>query len=327
MISRRQLIVSAAAGASAIAAPGFARAQGSAFPNKPIRIVVPYAAGGTNDVLSRSLQEPLQRYLGQPIVVENRLGASGTMGTQNVSRSAPDGYSLISVGNSTVTSPLLIKGAGYDSQKDLVPVALIATTPMVFLLNPVIPATNIAQLIEWGKSHQGALEFASAGRGSLGHLATESFNQAAGLQMVYVPYQGAAQAVNAVLAGDVKVALTTPSDAINAFVASGRVRMIAVSSPTRSKLLPNVPAISETLPKFGVLAWFGLSAPAGTPPDVVAKLNDAVNKAIAEPAYQTKLTALGMTSRVGPPAYLGDYFKNDQEMWTGVIQKAKLEPE
>jgi tripartite-type tricarboxylate transporter receptor subunit TctC len=322
MISRRHLV-----GAAALSALpyGMARAQG--FPNKPIRVVVPFAAGGTGDVLLRNLQEPLQRILGQPIIVENRLGASGSMGTQNVKNAAPDGYSLLQVGNSTVTTALMQKTAGYDAIKDLAPVALVATTPMVFLLNPVIPATSIAQLIEYGKAHQGELEYASAGRGSLGHLTNELFNQMAGLKMVYVPYQGSAQATNAVLAGDVKVVITTPSDAINAFVSSGKLRMLGVSSPQRSPLLPKVPAIAETLPGFSVLAWFGLAAPAGTPPEVVARLNEAVNKAVAEPAMQEKLKALGMTPQPGEAAAFAGLFRDDQQIWTRVMQQANLSPE
>lgn len=310
---------------SALTLSGAIYAQG--FPNKPIRIVVPFSPGGTGDALSRQLQEPLQRHLGQPVIIENRIGASGSVGTQNVKNSPPDGYTLLQVGNTTVTTSLLQKSAGYDAIKDFSPVALIAATPMVFLLNPVIPATNIAQLIEYAKARPGALEYASAGRGSLGHLATESFNQAAGLKMVYIPYQGSSQATNAVLAGDVKVLLTTPSDAINAFVSAGRLRMLAVSSPQRSPQLPNVPAISETVPKYGVNAWFGLAAPAGTPPDVVARLNDAINKSIAEPAMQAKLKALGMTPNPGTPTAFAEMFRTDHQLWTSVIRQANIQPE
>ena len=322
MISRRRLM-----GAAALASLpyGMARAQG--FPNKPIRIVVPFAAGGTGDVLCRNLQEPLQRLLGHPIVIDNRLGASGTMGTQYVKNAAPDGYTLLQVGNSTVTTSLMQKTAGYDAIKDLAPVANIATTPMVFLLNPVIPAKTIAELIAYAKARPGELEYASAGRGSLGHLANELFNQMAGLKMVYVPYQGSSQATNAVLAGDVKVVITTPSDAINAFVASGRLRMLGVSSPKRSPLLPKVPAIAESLPGFSVMAWFGLAAPAGTPAEIVARINEAVNMAVAETAMQEKLKGLGMTPQPGNAAAFGELIRNDQQIWTRVMREANLSPE
>lgn len=323
MICRRNLL--AALVLSTLAASGQVLAQ--AVPSKPIRIVVPFSPGGTGDVLMRSLQEPLQRHLGQAIIVENRIGASGSMGTQNIKNAPADGYSLLQVGNSTVTTALMQKNPGYDPIKDFAPIALVATTPMVFLLHPSVPATNIAQLIEYARAHPGGLEFSSAGRGSLAHLATESFNQAAGAKMVFVPYQGSAQATNAALAGDVKVALTTPSDAINAFVSAGRLRMLAVSSLQRSPLLPNVPAISETVPNFGVSAWFGLAAPSGTPPDVIARLNEAINKSIAEPAIQAKLKALGMTPNPGTPAAFAEMFRADRQLWSGVIQKAQIEPE
>lgn len=323
MISRRQLVRAAALTALPY---GIARAQ-QTFPNKPIRLVVPFAAGGTGDVVCRLLQEPMQRFLGQPIVVENRLGASGAVGTQHVKNSAPDGYTLLQVGNSTVTTALMQKNAGYDAIKDLAPVANVATTPMVFLLNPTIPAKTIAELIAYAKPRPGVLEYASAGRGSLGHLTTERFNQMAGLKMVYVPYQGSSQATNAVLAGDVKVVITTPSDAINAFVANGQLRMLGVSSPKASPLVPNVPPISDTLPGFSVLAWFGIAAPAGTPPEVIARLNDAINKAIAEPATQKKLAFLGMTPAPGSAAQFGQLMRDDQKIWVKVMQEANLSPE
>jgi len=324
MMFRRQWLAMSALALSALA---LGSAQADTFPSRPIKIVVPFAAGGTGDVLIRSLQEPLQRHLGQPIVVENRLGASGSMGTVHVKSSPPDGYTLLQVGNSTVTTPMLQKTANYDSQKDLAPVGLIATTPMVFLINPVVPARDLRQLIDYARANPGKLEFSSAGRGSLAHLATESFNQAAGLKMVFVPYQGAAQAVNAVLGGEVKVALTTPSDAINAFVSSGRLRMLAVSSEKRSPLLPDVPAIAETLPNFAVNAFFGLSAPAGTPPAVIAKLNEALNKSLAEPAMQAKLKALGMFPHPANAASFGAMMARDHALWTGVIAKAGIEAE
>ena len=322
MSLRRQFAVAFALSALALE---FALAQG--FPTKSIRIVVPVAAGGTGDVLMRNLQEPLQRHLGKPIIIENRLGASGSMGTQLIKGAQPDGYSLLQVGNSTVTTPLMQKAAGYDLTKDFVPVALVATTPMVFLLNPIVPANTIAQLISYAKANPGKLEFSSAGRGSLAHLATESFNQAAGVSLVFVPYQGSALAVNAALAGEVKVSLTTPSDAINAFVSSGKLKMLAVSSAQRSPMLPNVPAISETLPGFSVNAWFGLAAPAGTPPEVVAKLNDAINKSIAEPVVQAKLKALGMSPNPGSAAEFGEIIRADQQLWIKVVQQGKIDAE
>jgi tripartite-type tricarboxylate transporter receptor subunit TctC len=281
---------------------------------------VPFAAGGTGDVLVRSLQEPLQRHLGQPIIVENRLGASGTMGSSHVKNSPADGYTLLQVGNSTLSTPLMQKTPPYDPIKDFAPVGLIATTPMVFLVHPSVPANDLKGLMDYARANPGKLEFSSAGRGSLAHLATESFNQAAG-----VPYQGAAQAVNAALAGDVKIALTTPSDAINSFVSSGRLKMMAVSSEKRSPLLPNVPAISESLPGFAVNAFFGLAAPAGTPPEVVAKLNDALNKSVAEPAMQSKLKALGMFPNPSSAASFADMFRKDHALWSSVIAKGKIE--
>ena len=326
MISRRHLLGASALSALPALHPGHAWAQ-AGFPNKAVHLIVPFAAGGTGDVLCRNLQEPLQRILGQSIVVENRLGAGGTVGTQNVKNAPPDGYTLLQVGNSTVTTALMRKNAGYDPIKDFASVGLVATTPMVLLTNPVIPANNVAELIAYAKARPRGLEYASAGRGSLGHLTNELFNQMAGLEMVYVPYQGSSQATNAALTGEVKMVITTPSDAINGLVAAGRLKMLGVSSPQRSPLLPNVPAIAETLPGFDVLAWFGLAAPAGTPPEVIARLNDAVNKAVSEPAMQAKLAGLGMTPKPAPAKTFADTWDADIKIWTRVMQQANLQPE
>ena len=322
MISRRHLL-----GASALSTLPLGAAWGQGFPSKQVHLVVPFAAGGTGDVLCRNLQEPLQRLLGQPIVVENRLGAGGTVGTQYVKTAAPDGHPLLQVGNSTVTTALMRKNAGYDPIKDFASVALVATTPMVLLTNPVIPANNVAELIAYAKARPRGLEYASAGRGSLGHLTNELFNQMAGLEMVYVPYQGSSQATNAALTGEVKMVITTPSDAINGLVATGRLKMLGVTSPQRSPLLPNIPAIAETLPGFNVLAWFGLAAPAGTPADVLARLNGAVNQAVSEQALQTKLAGLGMSPRPGTAQSFADMWANDQKIWTKVMEQANLQPE
>lgn len=324
MISRRHLLGASALSTLPLATPAWA--QGS-FPNKPVHLVVPFAAGGTGDVLCRNLQEPLQRILGQSIIVENRLGAGGTVGTQYVKNASPDGHTLLQVGNSTVTTELMRKNAGYSTLKDLAPVALVATTPMVLLTNPVIPANNVAELIAYAKARPRGLEYASAGRGSLGHLTNELFNQMAGLEMVYVPYQGSSQATNAALTGEVKMIITTPSDAINGLVATGRLKMLGVTSPQRSPLLPNVPAVAETLPGFNILAWFGLAAPANTPADVLARLNSAVNQAVNEQAMQTKLAGLGMSPKPGTGQAFADMWAADQKIWTRVMEQANLQPE
>jgi tripartite-type tricarboxylate transporter receptor subunit TctC len=324
MFSRRHFMTVAS---TAIGVLPFGRAFAQGFPSKPIRIIVPFAAGGTGDILCRSLQEPLQRILGQPIIIENRTGAGGAIGTQYVKNVAPDGYTLVHINNSTVTIALMQKHAGYDPVKDFTPVANIGTAPLVFLLNPAIKANNVAELIAYAKSRPGELEYASTGRGSMGHLTTELFNQMAGLKMLYVPYQGNAQSTNAMLAGDVKVLITSSSDTINSLVETGKIRMIGITSPERSPLLPNVPAVAETLPKFNVTMWFALAAPAATPPQIVARLNDAVNKALSEPSMQEKLKLLGMTPAPGTAAALGGTMRNDQLIWANVIQQGNLNVE
>jgi tripartite-type tricarboxylate transporter receptor subunit TctC len=322
MISRRHLVASAA-----LAALPFAAARADTFPSRPVRIVVPFAAGGTGDLLCRTLQEPLQRFLGQPVIVENRLGASGSVGTQHVKNATPDGYTLLQVGNSTVTTALMQKAAGYDAIKDLAPVANVATTPMVFLLNPVIQANSIAELIAYAKPRPGELEYASAGRGSLGHLTNELFNQMAGLKMVYVPYQGSSQATNAVLAGEVKVVITTPSDAINAFVATGKLRMLGVSSPQRSP----PPARGAGHCRDAAAVRGERVVRAGRARRHAARRDRAPERGGEQGGvgarHAGKAQAPGHDARAGHARRVADTIRNDQQIWIKVMQQAGLSPE
>lgn len=314
--------------ASLIAGIAFsAGALAETFPSKPVRIVVPFAAGGTADVLARLLQEPLQRRLGQPVIVENKVGAGGSVGNQFVKNAPADGYTLLLAGNSTITTPLVQKGATYDGVKDFAPVSVVATTPMVLLVNAGTPVNSVPQLLAYAKERPGALEYASSGRGSLGHLVTEAFIQSAGLKMLFVPYQSSAQAVNAVLAGDVKVLITTPSTALSSFVHAGKIRMLGVSTPRPSPLLPNVPAIGETVRNFAFSAWFGIAAPKGTPPALVAKLNEAINASVAEPAFEERLNALGMSTSRKSPEEFAQMFREDRQLFEAVIRKADIQPE
>lgn len=304
-----------------------AGALAETFPTKPVRIVVPFAAGGTADILARLLQEPLQRRLGQPVIVENKIGAGGSVGNQFVKNAPADGHTLLLSGNSTITTPLVQKAATYDGVQDFAPISVVATTPMVLLVNASTPVHSVPELVKYAQERPGALEYASSGRGSLGHLVTEAFMQAAQLNMLYVPYQSSAQAVNAVLAGDVKVLITTPSTALGSYVQAGKIRMLGVSTQRPSALLPRVPAIAESVPNFAFSAWFGVAAPQATPPAVLAKLNEAINAAVAEPAFEEKLKTMGMSTARKSPAEFAQMVSDDRQFFATVIRQAGIQPE
>ncbi|NDZ18547.1 ABC transporter substrate-binding protein [Variovorax sp. WS11] len=309
----------------ACALPEFAHAQAAGFPSRPITIVVPYPPGGTTDVLARTLQEPMQRFLGQPVIVENKPGAAAVLGAKFVANAPGDGYTLLFPNNGLVISPQISKEANYDALKDFAPVSLVSLQPMILTTNPVVPATNVRELIAHAKANPGKLEYATAGPASFGHLATELFSQQAGIQMVHVPYKGQAPTTQAILTGESKVLLSTTSSQMNAFIKEGKVRMLGVASKKASPLAPGAAPIAETLPGFEAEVWFGLVAPKGTPAPVIAKLNDAVVKALALPEVQQKFEIAGAAATGSTPAEFARRIADEYGIWTAVIRDAKIE--
>jgi tripartite-type tricarboxylate transporter receptor subunit TctC len=301
-------------------------AQG--FPSKPIRIIVPYPAGGTTDIMARALQEPMHKTLGQPVIVDNKAGAAGSIGAREVARSAPDGYTLLFSNNGpSSTTPLLVKDAGYDGVKDFAPVSQVSSAPLFVVINAALPANDLKSFIDYARAQPNALEYASAGIGSLGHLASELFARSAGIRMVHIPYKGQAPTANAVMTGEVKVLITTSSGAMNNSIREGRLKLLGVSTAQSSPLAPGAPTVSTVLPGYEVEIWFGLLAAAGTPADIVAKLNDAVAKALAQPELQQRFRNFGVIAKASTPKALGDLIADEVPRWTQVVREANIRPE
>ena len=306
--------------AGAMAQPG--------YPSRPIRLVVPYAPGGTTDIMARVLQVPMQEDLGQPIVVDNKAGAGGAIGMKDAAHAAPDGYTIVFINNGLVaTTPILQKGAGYDGLRDFAPIGMVSSSPMLVVVNGELPVNDLKGFIDYAKKNAGKLEYASAGPGSFGHLSTELFLRAAGLQMVHVPYKGQAPTLNAVLGGEVKLLITSPSSAMNSHIASGKLKLLGVGTPARSPLYPDTPTVSTVLPGYQAESWFALLAPAGTPPDVIARLNKSLNKALALPDLQQRLNTFGLVAVSSTPEQLRERNVAEVERWGTVIREAGIKAE
>lgn len=305
-----------------VALPAAAQAQ---YPDKPIRLVVPYAPGGTTDIMARTLQEPLSKALGQPIIVDNKAGAAGAIGTKQVATAAPDGYTLIFGNNGpSAIVPLIQKDVGYDPVKDFAPVSLVSIAPLTLVVHPSVPANNVKELIAWIKTQPNGVEYATAGAGSFGHLATESFGKDAGLKLIHVPYKGQAPSTMAVLNGEVKILLTTSSDMQDAAVKGGKLKLLAVSTATPSPLMPGAPTIGQSLPGYAAVVWFGILAPAGTPAPVIARLNAAIREVLANPELQRKFVGYGGVATASTPQEFAEMIKAEVPKWKSVIETAKI---
>ena len=311
----------AAIGALALALPGAALAQ--SFPDKPVRIVVPYAAGGSTDNMARVMQEPLQKALGQPVIIENKAGASGVLAAREVIRSKPDGYTLFFVNNGNLAvTPYVAKDANYDAVKDFTPIALVSSAPMVAVVPAALPVTDLRGFVEYAKKNPVA--YASAGIGSFGQLATELFANKAGLKMTHVPYKGQAPTTTAVISGEVQLLITTPSAAMNEFIAQKRLKLLAVTSPEASPLAPGTPTIASVFPGYAAESWFAIVGPAGMPADVVAKLNDAVTKAVLLPDVQKSFATFGVIPKTASARRVGEMTAEEIARWSQVVRDSNI---
>jgi tripartite-type tricarboxylate transporter receptor subunit TctC len=307
----------AAIGALALALPGAALAQ--SFPDKPVRIVVPYAAGGSTDNMARVMQEPLQKALGQPVIIENKAGASGVLAAREVIRSKPDGYTLFFVNNGNLAvTPYVAKDANYDALKDFTPIALVSSAPMVAVVPAALPVTDLRGFVEYAKKNPVA--YASAGIGSFGQLATELFANKAGLKMTHVPYKGQAPTTTAVISGEVQLLITTPSAAMNEFIANKRLKLLAVGSAEASPLAPGTPTVASVFPGYAAESWFAIVGPAGMPADVVVKLNDAIGKTLQIADVQQKFATFGVIPKTATPQKLAQMTTDEIARWTPVIR-------
>ena len=323
-MNKRTLLRLLALGTCAAAAQGaFAQAP-AAWPTKPIKIVVPFPAGGTSDVLARIVGQKMSENWGQPVVVENRPGASGNMGADQVAKSPADGYTLVlmDVGN-LVIAPSLYK-LPFNVQNDFAPVAMVGYSPHLLVTSSKVPANTTAELIAWAKSQNGKVNYAAAaGMGSATHLAGVVFAQRAGLQWGYVPYKGGAQALTDLVGGQVDVTFNGMV-ATYPHVKSGKLKLIAVSSAKRNPQLPQTPTVAETLPGFLTGSWQGLLAPAGTPKAVVDKLNAEVQRITALPDVREKLTTLGAEPVAMSPADFSGWLKTEIPAMAKIVKDEKI---
>lgn len=300
----------------------------AAFPDRPISIVVPYNAGGPTDAMARILQGSLQETLGVTVIVENVPGASGALGAQRVLRQEADGYTLF-LGNNgpSAVTPLLLEGAGFDPLADFEPISLISKATMVLAVGAHIPADDLPAFIEYAKQNPGKLNFASAGVGSLGHLASTLLVSKMGVKMEHIPYKGQAPTLNALVAGEVDLLLTTPTDAMRGQAQAKRIRMVGITSEKTSPFDPDAPVIHETVPDFVLYSWFALMAKAGTPAPVLDKLREAIANAVALPATKERFAALGVIAESSEAAAVRQLIEQDVSRWSKVIRENNIKAE
>ena len=300
-----------------------ASVQGQGYPSKAIRIIVPYTPGGTSDILARSIGQKLHEAWGRPVVVENRAGANGNIGANLVARSQADGYTLLlaDVGALAI-SPSVFPGLPFDPAKDFAPVVLISYSPHVLGVHPSVPAKSVKELIDLAKSKPGQLNFATAGVGSAPHLAGIEFALRAGIQWTYIPYQGGSAAVIDVVAGHADVLFNGMLPVVP-HLKGGKMRALAVSSAKRTAAAPEIPTVAESgLPGFETGSWQGMLAPAGTPREIIDRLNAEIRRILATPELRKQLTDQGTEVRAGPPEELGRFIQREIPRWAAVVKKS-----
>ncbi|MGE8363940.1 tripartite tricarboxylate transporter substrate binding protein [Cupriavidus basilensis] len=308
--------------AAAISLFAGAAAHAEAYPAKPIQMIVPQAPGGTNDIVARLVAADLSQRLGQQVVVENRPGAGGNIGTQTAARAAPDGYTLLMTISSTqAINPSLYRQVPFDPVRDFEPISPVASVPNVLVANPAFPARTLPELISMAKAKPDFYRYASAGNGTLNHLLGEMLNSMAGIKLEHVPYKGVAPALNDVLGNQVPLAFASlPS--VLAHIKAGKVRALGVSSARRSPFAPDIPAIGETVPGYSGDLWVGLFAVKGTPKEVTQKLAQTMQAALADKTLRDKLAAQGAEVLTGTPQQFGAMLKADLDKWAVIVKKS-----
>lgn len=316
---RRLAALALVVGLGARAGAGLAQS----YPDKPIRLLIPYETSAFPDIVARLVGAKLGDALGQRVLVENRVGASGSVGTAAVVKAPPDGYALLGVINNHATNPYLFKNLPYDRFNDLAPVSLLVRGPLVLAVSNKSGITSVQEFVKLAKAKPGALNFATAGAGSPGRLLMEALKLEAGIDVTMVPYKGTAIALGELVAGGVD-AIFAAVPSVNTHFKAGRVRAIAITSPERSAIVPGVPALAELLPGVVGEAWMGLLAPAKTPTDIVNRLNAETAKALQLPDVKSRLAELGMETVGGPPAQFDKFLRAESERWGRVIREQKI---
>ena len=315
-----------AAGASLL--PGFAFAQSGAYPNRPIRIIVSYAPGGVTDIIARAAAQPMGEALGQSIIVENRPGAAGVIGTDMVAAAPPDGYTLLMFVDGNSMMPTAFKSLRHDPVKSFAHVSLMGLGSLVLVAHPSLPVSSLQDVIRYGKTNPNELSFATPGKSSPQHLAFESIKASAGFNAEHIPYKGGGQAIVDVVAGQVKLGMLGMAPALP-HIRAGKLKALVVTSRNRSKLLPDVPTVSESgIPGFEMAQWQGLVAPAGTPPEIVARLHTEVLKAMRLPVVIEKLSAIGMDNVTSAtPEEFTQMIQRETRRWPDLFKAAGIQAE
>jgi tripartite-type tricarboxylate transporter receptor subunit TctC len=307
---------------------GTGRAQAAGYPDRPIKILVGFGAGGGTDIVARILADKMSQTLGQSVVVEDRTGASGMIAAQDVAKSTPDGYTLL-MGSQTIfaVAPILYRQTvTLDPAHDFAAVTLTGASPLVLVANPSFSAHTVADVIAMAKANPGKINFGTGGVGTTPHMTAELFEHDAGIRMVHVAYRGEAPAINDTVAGQVPLMFANLS-AVTGHIKGGTLRAIAVTGPHRAPTVPDVPTVAETLPGFAAETWFGIVAPAGTPPAVLQKLNAAARAALEAADTKQRLAQLGMSNTSSSPQEFDAYIKSEIAKWAKVIEEAHIQPQ
>jgi tripartite-type tricarboxylate transporter receptor subunit TctC len=328
-LQRRRLLrygITGLAG-SALTIPASAQPAG-AWPARPIRLVNPFAPGGTSDIVSRAVAGELSKQLGVQVFVDNKGGGGGVPAMQDVAKAAPDGYTMIiaHVGNLAV-NPYIFTKTGYDVNKDFAPITLLTKVPSLFVVHPDVPAKTFKEFVAYVKANPGKLNYASAGNASAGHLAIENLKLATGMFMTHIPYRGTGPALTDLLAGITQV-FSAGTPALLPYIKSGRLRALATGTPQRLPSLPDIPTVAESgYPGFESVQWYGLMAPAGTPPEIIKRLQEESYKALRSPNNAERFAREDATLEGGTAAQFGAFITQQQSIWKGIVIKARIKPD
>jgi tripartite-type tricarboxylate transporter receptor subunit TctC len=314
---RRNFLHLAASAAALPAAPRIACAQ--AYPTRPVHLIVGFAAGGPQDIVMRLIGQWLSERLGQSFVIENRPGAGGNVGAETVVRADPDGYTLLSVSSPNAINATLYTNLNFNFIRDIAPVASIMRVPLVMEVNPSFPVKTVPEFIAYAKANPGKISYASGGIGTPQHVSAEMFKMMTGIEMIHVPYRGAAPALQDLIAGQVQVMFDTTPASMQ-FIRSGSVRPLAVTTTTRADVLPDLPTVADFLPGYEATSWFGIGAPKKTPTDIIERLNEEIDAALTDAKIKARLLDLGGTVLPGSPADFGKLIADETEKWAKVVK-------
>jgi tripartite-type tricarboxylate transporter receptor subunit TctC len=306
------------------AAPRIAWTQG--YPSRPVRLILGFPPGGAADVVARLIAGRLSERLGHPVVVENRPGASGNIGTEAVAHAAPDGYTLLFATSTNSINAALYQNVHFNFSADIAPVAGVSRNPFIMVVTPSVPAKTVAEFIAYAKADPGKLSMASAGNGTPHHLFGELFKMMTGVNMLHVPYRGEAPALTDLMTGQVQVMFSTAGPCVE-YVRAGKLRALAAATSVRLELLPDVPTIDELVPGYEASGWFGLAAPKGTPAEIVERLNTEIGAELADPIFGARLVGMGLAPMPMTPAEFGKFVADDTAKWAKVIRTADIKPQ